>query len=136
MRPDGVIGLTGRAVRRGDSLGSDARIAGLRSRKDAASQRAGQTVVVNGACRQRGSDPPLSCYRICIRVPSFRAGACFNWLASEVLEPRYAARDPEPRADADCFEGNFQAYIEDLKRRKGPDADQPHRIAYRKLVRA
>jgi ATPase subunit of ABC transporter with duplicated ATPase domains len=34
------------------------------------------------------------------------------------------------------FEGNFQAYIEDLKRRKGPDADQPHRIAYRKLVRA
>ena len=34
------------------------------------------------------------------------------------------------------FEGNYQAYIEDLKRRKGPDADQPHRIAYKKLVRA
>jgi energy-dependent translational throttle protein EttA len=34
------------------------------------------------------------------------------------------------------FEGNFQGYIEDLKRRKGPDADQPHRIKYRKLVRA
>jgi energy-dependent translational throttle protein EttA len=33
------------------------------------------------------------------------------------------------------FEGNFQAYIEDLKRRKGPDADQPHRIKYKKLVR-
>jgi ATP-binding cassette ChvD family protein len=34
------------------------------------------------------------------------------------------------------FEGNYQAYIEDLKRRKGPDADQPHRIKYKKLVRA
>ena len=34
------------------------------------------------------------------------------------------------------FEGNYQSYIEDLKRRKGPDADQPHRIAYKRLVRA
>jgi ATP-binding cassette ChvD family protein len=33
------------------------------------------------------------------------------------------------------FEGNYQAYIEDLKRRKGADADQPHRIKYKKLVR-
>jgi len=33
------------------------------------------------------------------------------------------------------FEGNFQAYVEDLKKRKGPDADQPHRIKYKKLVR-
>ncbi len=33
------------------------------------------------------------------------------------------------------FEGNYGAYIDDLKRRKGPDADQPHRIKYRKLVR-
>ncbi len=33
------------------------------------------------------------------------------------------------------FEGNFQSYIEDLKKRKGPDADQPHRVTYRKLVR-
>src|SRR5829696_2473358 len=33
-------------------------------------------------------------------------------------------------------EGNYQAYVEDLKRRKGADADQPHRVAYRKLVRA
>jgi ATPase subunit of ABC transporter with duplicated ATPase domains len=33
------------------------------------------------------------------------------------------------------FEGNYQAYIEDLKKRKGPDADQPHRIKYKKLVR-
>jgi energy-dependent translational throttle protein EttA len=34
------------------------------------------------------------------------------------------------------FEGNYQAYTEDLRRRKGVDADQPHRIAYRRLVRA
>jgi energy-dependent translational throttle protein EttA len=34
------------------------------------------------------------------------------------------------------YEGNYQAYIEDLKRRKGPDADQPHRIKYKKLVRS
>ena len=32
-------------------------------------------------------------------------------------------------------EGNYQSYIEDLKKRKGPDADQPHRVAYKKLVR-
>jgi energy-dependent translational throttle protein EttA len=31
---------------------------------------------------------------------------------------------------------DYRAYIEDRRRRKGPDADQPHRIAYRKLVRA
>jgi ATP-binding cassette ChvD family protein len=31
------------------------------------------------------------------------------------------------------FEGNYQDYIEDLKRRKGPDADQPHRLKYRRL---
>jgi ATP-binding cassette ChvD family protein len=33
------------------------------------------------------------------------------------------------------FEGNYGVYIEDLKKRKGPDADQPHRIKYKKLVR-
>ena len=43
---------------------------------------------------------------------------------------------PKPHPDAAYFEGNFQSYVEDLRKRKGPDADQPHRIAYRKLVRA
>jgi len=33
------------------------------------------------------------------------------------------------------FEGNFQAYEEDRKRRLGVDADTPHRIKYRKLTR-
>ncbi len=42
---------------------------------------------------------------------------------------------PRRATNAYGSEGNFQAYIEDLKKRKGPDADQPHRIKYRKLVR-
>jgi sulfate-transporting ATPase len=33
------------------------------------------------------------------------------------------------------FEGNYQDYAADLKRRKGVDAGQPHRIRYKKLVR-
>ncbi|MGH7655988.1 MAG: energy-dependent translational throttle protein EttA [Gemmatimonadaceae bacterium] len=33
------------------------------------------------------------------------------------------------------FEGNYGLYIEDLKKRKGPDADQPHRIKYKPLTR-
>jgi sulfate-transporting ATPase len=42
----------------------------------------------------------------------------------------------EGDSEAVWYEGNYQAYIEDLKKRKGPDADQPHRIKYKKLVRA
>jgi energy-dependent translational throttle protein EttA len=38
--------------------------------------------------------------------------------------------------DVGWYEGNYQSYIEDLKKRKGADADQPHRIAFKKLVRA
>ena len=33
------------------------------------------------------------------------------------------------------FEGNYGAYIDDLRRRKGADADQPHRIKFKPLVR-
>jgi ATP-binding cassette ChvD family protein len=33
------------------------------------------------------------------------------------------------------FSGNFSSYQEDLRRRKGKEADQPHRIKYRKLTR-
>ncbi|MBT3399994.1 MAG: energy-dependent translational throttle protein EttA [Rhodospirillaceae bacterium] len=33
------------------------------------------------------------------------------------------------------FEGNYEAYTEDLKRRKGADADRPHRIKYKPLQR-
>jgi energy-dependent translational throttle protein EttA len=42
----------------------------------------------------------------------------------------------EGNSETVWFEGNYQSYIEDLKRRKGADADQPHRIAYKRLVRA
>jgi sulfate-transporting ATPase len=31
------------------------------------------------------------------------------------------------------FNGNYSAYLEDFRRRKGRDAEQPHRIKYRKL---
>jgi ATP-binding cassette ChvD family protein len=33
------------------------------------------------------------------------------------------------------FEGNFQDYHADLRKRKGADADQPHRLKYRRLIR-
>ena len=33
------------------------------------------------------------------------------------------------------FSGNFSSYQEDFRRRKGKEADQPHRIKYRKLTR-
>jgi ATP-binding cassette ChvD family protein len=41
----------------------------------------------------------------------------------------------EGESEVVWFEGNYQAYIEDLKRRKGADADQPHRIRFKRLVR-
>jgi len=33
------------------------------------------------------------------------------------------------------FEGNYQEYVEDYRRRKGEDAVQPHRIRYKPLTR-
>ena len=33
------------------------------------------------------------------------------------------------------FEGNYQEYEADLKRRTGEDASQPHRVQYKKLTR-
>ncbi len=42
----------------------------------------------------------------------------------------------EGNSEVVWHEGNYQSYKEDLKRRKGIDADQPHRIAYKKLVRS
>jgi sulfate-transporting ATPase len=41
----------------------------------------------------------------------------------------------EGESEVVWFEGNYQAYIEDLKKRKGADADQPHRIKYKALTR-
>jgi len=41
----------------------------------------------------------------------------------------------EGNSEVVWHEGNFQSYHEDLKRRKGVDADQPHRIKYKPLTR-
>ncbi|MDQ6886215.1 MAG: energy-dependent translational throttle protein EttA [Gemmatimonadota bacterium] len=41
----------------------------------------------------------------------------------------------EGNSEVVWFEGNFKEYDADLHRRKGTDADQPHRIAYKRLVR-
>ena len=42
----------------------------------------------------------------------------------------------EGNSEVVWHEGNYQSYKEDLKKRKGIDADQPHRIAYKRLVRS
>ena len=41
----------------------------------------------------------------------------------------------EGDSHVEWFQGNFQEYEDDKKRRLGADADQPHRIKYRKLTR-
>jgi hypothetical protein len=41
----------------------------------------------------------------------------------------------EQTADVALSEGNFKEYDADLRRRKGADADTPHRVTYKKLVR-
>ncbi|MEE2691667.1 MAG: energy-dependent translational throttle protein EttA [Pseudomonadota bacterium] len=41
----------------------------------------------------------------------------------------------EGDSHVEWFEGNFADYMEDKKRRLGPDADIPHRIKYKKLTR-
>jgi ATP-binding cassette ChvD family protein len=40
----------------------------------------------------------------------------------------------EGNSEVVWFEGNYADYAADLKRRKGDDADQPHRIRYRRLA--
>ncbi|MBL8266733.1 energy-dependent translational throttle protein EttA [Steroidobacter sp.] len=39
----------------------------------------------------------------------------------------------EGNSEVTWFEGNYAEYVEDFKRRKGDDADTPHRIRYKKL---
>jgi ATP-binding cassette ChvD family protein len=41
----------------------------------------------------------------------------------------------EGESTAVFFNGNYSGYLEDFRRRKGKDADQPHRIKYRRLTR-
>jgi sulfate-transporting ATPase len=42
----------------------------------------------------------------------------------------------EGNSEVVWFEGNFKEYDADLRRRKGTDADTPHRVTYKKLVRS
>ena len=42
----------------------------------------------------------------------------------------------EGESTAHWFAGNYSSYIEDFRRRRGKDADQPHRIKYRRLTRS
>ena len=42
----------------------------------------------------------------------------------------------EGNSNIEWFEGNYQAYEEDRRRRLGSDAEQPHRIKYKPIIRA
>jgi ATPase subunit of ABC transporter with duplicated ATPase domains len=42
----------------------------------------------------------------------------------------------EGESHVEWFEGNYQDYEADKKRRLGVDADQPHRIKYKRFARA
>ena len=42
----------------------------------------------------------------------------------------------EGNSEVVWHEGNYQSYVEDLRKRKGADADQPHRVKFKALVRA
>jgi ATPase subunit of ABC transporter with duplicated ATPase domains len=42
----------------------------------------------------------------------------------------------EGNSEVVWFEGNFKEYDLDLRRRKGADAETPHRVTYKKLVRS
>jgi ATPase subunit of ABC transporter with duplicated ATPase domains len=39
----------------------------------------------------------------------------------------------EGNSEVVWFEGNYSEYVDDLKKRRGDDAEQPHRVRYRKL---
>ena len=41
----------------------------------------------------------------------------------------------EGNSEVVWFEGNYQDYVEDYRKRRGEDALQPHRIRYKPLVR-
>jgi hypothetical protein len=45
-------------------------------------------------------------------------------------------RYPQQHRDVVGTEGNFKEYDADLRRRKGADADTPHRVTYKKLCGA
>ena len=48
----------------------------------------------------------------------------------------YMLHKPQQHRHSVGSEGNFKEYDADLRRRKGADADTPHRVTYKKLVRS
>ena len=90
------------------------------------------------------------------RASARQAGRCRAlWLQSEVATAKnsriisvfgvahnfrsvngFRVRDPQQHRHVVRTEGNFKEYDADLRRRKGADADQPHRVTYKKLVRS
>ncbi len=41
----------------------------------------------------------------------------------------------EGESQVEWFEGNYQEYVADFKRRRGAEAERPHRIRFKKLER-
>src|SRR3984957_5958323 len=56
-----------------------------------------------------------------------------RWFLDRVATPILAF---EGDSAVQWFAGNYSAYLEDFRRRKGKEADQPHRIKYRRLTRS
>jgi hypothetical protein len=48
----------------------------------------------------------------------------------------YDVHEPQQHPHSSISEGNVKGYDADLRRRKGADADTPHRVTYKKLVRS
>ena len=79
---------------------------------------------VVGSHRRAGSRRLRS---VVLRQQSARGQGCAAFSESDASPPL---------GTPGWYEGSYGSYIGDLKKRKGADADQPHRIAYKKLVRA
>lgn len=58
-----------------------------------------------------------------------------NWRSTTWCATTYGLSAPRQRLHVAMFEGNYREYEIDLKRRKGVDAETPHRIKYKALVR-
>lgn len=48
----------------------------------------------------------------------------------------YEVQESQQHPHSSISEGNFKEYDADLRRRKGAEAERPHRVTYKKLVRS
>jgi energy-dependent translational throttle protein EttA len=68
------------------------------------------------------------------RVRRLRGGHLHDrWFLDRICHPHHGLRGREPGR---LLRGQLQEYEADRKRRLGAEADQPHRIKYKKLVRS